>query len=855
MCSIDFHPTMFFTLDVRDFVHGSMVSMGRSFVGYSFLVLLIGFGGANGAVDKPETVLMDFLAKPFAPSDGASEQCLRDSGLYLREFDRYVPWALQMYDASVKIPPGVITGNYQQLGNYDECLQVKSGHGFTGKACSATVNFEIAKDNGKPRQPDMGDLLLNIAIASGYTKWKSGRSVNYEWMWCVPSSCNHTEIQEALELGLDPLKVEDRVDMVVNVSCRTAETDQPVFDVTDWIYISILAIFVVIIIASTSYDIAKQGHLSTLNRKDRRQVLLTSFSIYTNGKNLLRTDRHRDSIRCLDGLRYISICWIIYGHTHYTEVVGVKMNLNGISQMHESWGNMLVLNANIITDTFFLISGVLMAYTSLIKNEKNPRGHFDVFGLYLHRYLRLTPAYAMMIGFYATLFYKIGSGPHWDQWVGANRDYCRENWWTNLLYVNNYVHLPRICMSQSWYLATDMQLVWLSPIFLYPMLKLTREIILWLVFALGLIASVLIPFLITFRLKLSGTMLYYKDNSDVANVYIEIYTKVYSRYGSYIIGLALGYFLYKSRSRVLKIRSVYVIFGWLVAAVSGFFVFVCPRWMYFDDHPYDRLEASFYAGLHRQIFAFSISWIIFCCVHGYGGFVSQFLSWKGWVPFSKLTYSAYLCHYVFLLTEAGSVRTTGILSAMTILRSFFSNLCLTVILSALWTLCFEMPFMTLDRTLLSRRQTSSKLSSKPNQGKIYGSTDSSKEIYRSTEESSTTITQRSCEDSFHQKSRKDDMYDTRENYQQRVYRSPTSQDHKLHNTEDKCPFIFVIGSDGNDCWSKVGHVHQNNGYNDDSDESFKSIVEHRKDKGYQSVMSEDSMGKDGTRESEQVNGC
>lgn len=70
----------------------------------------------------------------------------------------------------------------------------------------------------------------------GHTSWKSGRSSNYEWMWCVPSSCNQTDIQEALELSLDPLKVEDRVDMVVNVSCRTAETDQAVFDISDWIY-------------------------------------------------------------------------------------------------------------------------------------------------------------------------------------------------------------------------------------------------------------------------------------------------------------------------------------------------------------------------------------------------------------------------------------------------------------------------------------------------------------------------------------------------------------------------------------------------------------------------------------------
>lgn len=73
-------------------------------------------------------------------------------------------------------------------------------------------------------------------LFQGHTSWKSGRSSNYEWMWCVPSSCNQTDIQEALELSLDPLKVEDRVDMVVNVSCRTAETDRAIFDISDWVY-------------------------------------------------------------------------------------------------------------------------------------------------------------------------------------------------------------------------------------------------------------------------------------------------------------------------------------------------------------------------------------------------------------------------------------------------------------------------------------------------------------------------------------------------------------------------------------------------------------------------------------------
>jgi hypothetical protein len=45
-----------------------------------------------------------------------------------------------------------------------------------------------------------------------------------------------------------------------------------------------------------------------------------------------------------------------------------------------------------------------------------------------------------MIFFYATLFYKLDSGPRWDIVVGPERDYCQKNWWTNLLFINNYVN-------------------------------------------------------------------------------------------------------------------------------------------------------------------------------------------------------------------------------------------------------------------------------------------------------------------------------------------------------------------------------------------------------------------------------
>ncbi|XP_014477851.1 PREDICTED: nose resistant to fluoxetine protein 6-like isoform X2 [Dinoponera quadriceps] len=656
---------------------------------YAILVLLWTTTTKVGGI-RPETVLRDALTRPFVPHIWASQECLQDAAIYLQELEKYAPWALQMYDASVKIPTGLITGNYKQLGNYDECLRVKSNRGFVGQACHTFVQFNIAENDGKPHESDLGDLLVNVAIASNSTRWTSGKTVLYEWMWCVPSTCNHTEVRDAVEDALDPLKVEGRVDVIVTVpeeSCYTAQTATATWSVADFCYTSILVLFAFIIIASTGYDIAVERRLVT-----NRKALFTAFSLYTNGKSLLQTDRRQNSIDCLDGLRFLSICWIIYGHTYYIEVVGAKMDLTQVPRMHYNWSNMLILNANIVTDTFFLLSGILLAYIELSR-ERDTNWRFNAIGLYVHRYVRLTPAYAMMIGFYATLFDKLGTGLHWDNWVSVNKNSCQVNWWTNLLYINNYVNVDNICMAQSWYLSADMQLFWLSPLILYPMLKF-RKLVFLIILGFGLFLSVLLPFAVTYIHNLTGTILYYKEQEDMVNVYLKIYTRVYNRFGPYVIGLGLGYLLHKTRSRNVKLRAWHATCGWLVTTAAGLSIVFGPRNMYMN--PYNRLEASFYAGFHRQVFALAVSWIVFCCVHGYAGPVNHFLSWRGWIPFRKLTYCAYLSHYVFLLSDVGSVRIAGNLTPMNVVRAFFANLVFTLMFSVLWTLCFEIPFMTLD---------------------------------------------------------------------------------------------------------------------------------------------------------------
>lgn len=46
---------------------------------------------------------------------------------------------------------------------------------------------------------------------------------------------------------------------------------------------------------------------------------------------------------------------------------------------------------------------------------------------------RLTPVYAVILFFVATLMVYIGTGPEWYYIVSGSKA-CRENWWQHLLY-------------------------------------------------------------------------------------------------------------------------------------------------------------------------------------------------------------------------------------------------------------------------------------------------------------------------------------------------------------------------------------------------------------------------------------
>ncbi|KAJ1528901.1 hypothetical protein ONE63_007270 [Megalurothrips usitatus] len=77
----------------------------------------------------------------------------------------------------------------------------------------------------------------------------------------------------------------------------------------------------------------------------------------------------------------------------------------------------------------------------------------------------------------------------WNSVVGTVSEDCRRNWWSALLYVDIYTDPDHRCMMQGWYLVADMQLHWLSPLLLYPLLRWRRAGLAWLCFLMAASAA------------------------------------------------------------------------------------------------------------------------------------------------------------------------------------------------------------------------------------------------------------------------------------------------------------------------------------------------------------------------------
>lgn len=93
-----------------------------------------------------------------------------------------------------------------------------------------------------------------------------------------------------------------------------------------------------------------------------------------------------DQLPCLNGLKCISMIWVVAGHQYSVPMNGSITNTKYLMEWSNSLYSMFLISGTLSVDTFFTIGGALMSYGFMkAKIKKVP---FNLFLYYIHRYLR-----------------------------------------------------------------------------------------------------------------------------------------------------------------------------------------------------------------------------------------------------------------------------------------------------------------------------------------------------------------------------------------------------------------------------------------------------------------------------------
>lgn len=473
----------------------------------------------SSAFMRPEELL---IKASFSANQ--STVCERDLELLITAASERQLWALKVFDAWGKpLPSGLLKGNTFWIGNYDECVNAlyqpnnKSfvQQPFDTQYCASLFFPAIFRKKSVFLSFSSGTLQYNpIQDPSGTT---SGLVVGV----CLPASCTRHSI---VALAHELLPMNNSTDD--NLHCSNDHSEEQKGLSVGAIVISVVLLLLVsLVLTGTIIDLVVHHHLNVnkvratgvngyldLSAEDSNTNLLSTAAnqslqllikqmpliMFIAEFSAIRTLRRiftinakekDDAFTFINGIRVLSLFWVILGHSF---IFGIRYTSN-ISDMLTASRNIafqLISSAVFSVDTFFLLSGFLTAVIFVRQVRKDKLSCRLMILYYIHRYIRLTPSFilVMFVSIYLTPYF--GHGPFYPTEQGFEPTGCRDGyWWTSLVYVGNLVKPDNMCLSVTWYLFNDMQFHWIAPLALIPF-AMGRKVIGYIVTTLFVVVSI-----------------------------------------------------------------------------------------------------------------------------------------------------------------------------------------------------------------------------------------------------------------------------------------------------------------------------------------------------------------------------
>ncbi|KAL0839331.1 hypothetical protein ABMA28_016070 [Loxostege sticticalis] len=629
--------------------------------------------------------LWDEFPKVVVPRNGTSEQCRRESQHFLDSLDRLELWALKMFDATAKPPSGVLSGNGNQYGDFDECLSIDGA--VRGKYCLASLQISF---DGDANYREIDNLVHSGHYIRSNVTDMGHRVPRYSsllWGVCIPSSCSSFDLEEELSARLSGLGVSVKVH---NTMCSVKNFKRP-YSFAKTLSITFFLAILLLLSLGTLLDDGKEGVTNF-------EKLLNAFSLKRNLKKVFDLSDSPTRVKGVDAFRGINAFALIIAHKSMAMAHSPYINKTSYSAVFGMPWAVVGRSAILYTDSFLYLSGFLNANNLLQDLDK--KGTIDVKSRLLARWFRLFPLFLSLMLFCTYILPDVNNGPQWNLVVEEHSRVCEKTMWRSFLFIHNYFGFEEMCLTHTHQIGMDMQL-YIATLPLMLVLSRSKNLGLALIVIVA-VASTVLRYLAIHWYEISMFVYYGISVQKLLDAAKYSYILPTHRATIYLIGVLMAYFM-RTKKLNYSLSNTQVRLLWTCCFAIAAFAIVSPYKMGLEGYKYSAGPAAIFA-------AFSpILWGVFLCLahwaicNDYAGIGTAFIESRVFKFFNKIAYGVYLTQFPIFFYNVGIQRNPEYYSPF--LLVYLPEMLTILGMSVLTTVAIEMPFNKVYRIYFGKSAT------------------------------------------------------------------------------------------------------------------------------------------------------
>ncbi|GFS78838.1 nose resistant to fluoxetine protein 6 [Nephila pilipes] len=516
---------------------------------------------------------------------------------------------------------------------------------------------------------------------------------------CTPSLCTAEDVRKLVQIIPEKLALDWKVEVS---HCETQEPLQ--LTQSQLIVMCVMGVIILAVIIGSLVDIMSATEQMEENSlKALLLQMVKAFSFPANARKLSEYTCPHEPLAHVYGLMFIVFYWVAISNTFMYVNYDVTSNFMEAFKVAQAIFYEIVLNRVIPLQVLFYISGLMTTYKWL----KNPEQTLNVGKFLFKRYIRFTPAYAFILAL-MIITPTWGSGPSWYTHLNPIYNNCKDHWWYNLLYINNYIDSDKVCLDHTWVIAVDAQLHIMAVFILIP-LKIRPK--------LGLLVNLVLA--VASLVSVALTNVYYDLPPNEALAFLHVkdrhyyaehsYYRMYSHIGLYCTGVFVAYLVHMYPTMKISKKTSGILWG---ITLLGFWGSTCSVHAWRNGIMPSSLIAAVYVTLSKVALGALLAWISVSCITGQATGLKDVLSWRPFAFLARLFFIAYIMHVPIINMVMSYKREHFFITDLELFYVVLNHVSGTLIVSYILFVYLEAPFLSLADVIRKRYKTKN-LTEKP----------------------------------------------------------------------------------------------------------------------------------------------